>query len=66
MNSPGQSSQNRRICVFVFSMFRDLMGERDELMTRGWPELRRFCRERQFQLVETHLRCWLRRGISPA
>ena len=47
---------NRRIRVFVSSTFRDMMGERDELMTHAWPELRRFCRERQVELVGVDLR----------
>ena len=50
MNSPDQPSQTRRIRVFVSSTFRDMSGERDELMTHAWPELRRFCRERQVEL----------------
>ena len=33
-----------------------MMGERDELMTHAWPERRRFCRERQVELVEVDLR----------
>ncbi len=49
-------NDNRRIRVFVSSTFRDMMGERDELMTHAWPELRRFCRERQVELVEVDLR----------
>ena len=56
MNSPEIPIQNRRIRVFVSSTFRDMMGERDELMTHAWPELRRFCRERQVELVEVDLR----------
>ena len=32
------------------------MEERDALMTHCWPELRRFCRERQVELVEVDLR----------
>ncbi|MGA2605065.1 MAG: tetratricopeptide repeat protein [Verrucomicrobiia bacterium] len=55
-NSPSDSTVNRRIRVFVSSTFRDMMGERDELMTHTWPELRRFCRERQVELVEVDLR----------
>src|ERR1035441_9052249 len=47
---------NRRIRVFVSSTFRDMVEERDELMTQAWPELRRFCRERQVELVEVDLR----------
>jgi hypothetical protein len=49
-------SDNRRIRVFVSSTFRDMIWERDELMTHAWPELRRFCRERQLELVEVDLR----------
>jgi len=47
---------NRRIRVFVSSTFRDMMEERNILMTHTWPELRRFCRERQVELVEVDLR----------
>jgi hypothetical protein len=49
-------NDNRRIRVFVSSTFRDMVGERDELMAQTWPELRRFCRERQVELVEVDLR----------
>jgi nephrocystin-3 len=51
---------NRAIRVFVSSTFRDMMEERNALMTHTWPELRRFCKERQVELVEVDLR-W---GIS--
>src|ERR1017187_7651614 len=51
-----QMSKNRRIRVFVSSTFRDMVEERDELMTQTWPELRRFCRERQVELTEVDLR----------
>jgi hypothetical protein len=44
-------NDNRRIRVFVSSTFRDMMGERDELMPHAWPELRRLCRERQLELA---------------
>lgn len=37
-----------------------MVEDRDELMSHAWPELRRFCRERQVELVEVDLR-W---GIS--
>jgi len=49
-------SDNRRIRVFVSSTFRDMVEDRNELMTQTWPELRRFCRERQVELVEVDLR----------
>ncbi len=55
-DSNAQQSENRRIRVFVSSTFRDMMEERDLLMTHAWPELRRFCRERQLELVEVDLR----------
>ena len=57
---PAPQSENRRVRVFVSSTFRDMMEERDDLMTHAWPALRRFCRERQVELVEVDLR-W---GIS--
>ena len=46
----------RSIRVFISSTFRDMMEERDVLMTHTWPELRSFCRERQVELVEVDLR----------
>jgi len=49
-------SNNRRVRVFISSTFRDMKEERDELMTHTWPELRRFCRERQVELVVVDLR----------
>lgn len=52
--------ENRRIRVFISSTFRDMMAERDALMSHAWPELRSFCLERQVELVEVDMR-W---GIS--
>ena len=49
-------TDNRRIRVFVSSTFRDMVEERDELMTHTWPEMRRFCRDRQVEFVEVDLR----------
>jgi hypothetical protein len=34
----------------------DMLEDRDALMTHAWPELRRFCRERDVELVEVDLR----------
>ena len=51
---------DRLIRVFVSSTFRDMKEERDALMTRTWPLLRQFCRERHVEFVEVDLR-W---GIS--
>ena len=53
-------SRERRIRIFVSSTFRDMVEDRNALMSHTWPELRRFCRERQVDLVEVDLR-W---GIS--
>ena len=50
------ASDNRRIRVFVSSTFRDMIEERNALMTHAWPELRRFCHERHVELVEVDLR----------
>ncbi len=48
--------KNRRVRVFVSSTFRDMMEERNELMAHTWPQLRKFCRERQVELTEVDLR----------
>jgi nephrocystin-3 len=53
---------NRRIRVFISSTFRDMVEERDTLMTHTWPALRRLCQERYVDLVEVDLR-W---GITEA
>jgi len=50
------NSHKRTIRVFISSTFRDMMEERDAMMTHTWPELRRFCRERQVEFVEVDLR----------
>jgi len=60
MNGTPPSPDNRRIRIFVSSTFRDMVEDRNELMTHAWPELRKFCRDRQVELVEVDLR-W---GIS--
>jgi tetratricopeptide (TPR) repeat protein len=52
--------QNRSIRVFVSSTFRDMIEDRNELMTHCWPVLRKFCAERHVELTEVDLR-W---GIS--
>jgi len=48
--------EKRSIRVFVSSTFRDMIEDRNALMTHTWPELRRFCRERHVELVEVDLR----------
>ena len=52
----GGATTNRRIRVFVSSTFRDMIEERDTLMTHTWPALRRLCQERHAEFVEVDLR----------
>ena len=52
----------RVIRVFLSSTFRDFAEERDLLVKKVFPELRRLCRERKVDLVEVDLR-W---GITEA
>lgn len=50
------SEKSRVIRVFLSSTFRDFAEERDLLVRKVFPELRRLCRERQVELVEVDLR----------
>ena len=52
---------NRQIRVFISSTFRDMQDERDELMRKTFPVLRRKAAERDVTLTELDLR-W---GITP-
>jgi nephrocystin-3 len=55
--SPNQSTtSSRTIRVFLSSTFRDFAEERDLLVRKVFPELRRKCRERQVELVDVDLR----------
>jgi hypothetical protein len=54
--STNPTFEKRTIRVFISSTFRDMVEDRNALMTHCWPELRRFCRERQVELVEVDLR----------
>jgi len=56
------TTQSRTVRIFISSTFRDFSGERDLLVRRIFPELRRRCRERQVELVDVDLR-W---GITEA
>ena len=47
---------SRTVRVFLSSTFRDFIQERDELVKRVFPELRRKCRERLVELVADDLR----------
>jgi nephrocystin-3 len=51
---PTQNS--RTVRVFLSSTFRDFARERDLLVRKVFPELRRRCRERQVELVDVDLR----------
>ena len=53
--------ENRQIRVFISSTFRDMQDERDELMKKTFPVLRRKAAERDVTLTELDLR-W---GITP-
>ena len=48
--------RQRVVRVFLSSTFRDFIEERDVLVKRVFPELRRFCRERFVELIEVDLR----------
>jgi len=48
--------ENRQIRIFISSTFRDMMQERDYLITRIFPELRRYCEDRDISLFELDLR----------
>ena len=57
-----ESQKSRQIRVFISSTFRDFAEERDLLVKKIFPELRRRCRERKVELVDVDLR-W---GITEA
>ncbi|MDB4579009.1 DUF4062 domain-containing protein [Akkermansiaceae bacterium] len=50
------NEKSRVIRVFLSSTFRDFGEERDLLVKKVFPELRRLCRQRQVELVEVDLR----------
>jgi nephrocystin-3 len=49
-------TSSRTVRVFLSSTFRDFAEERDLLVKKVFPELRRRCRERQVELVDVDLR----------
>ena len=49
-------SPSRLVRVFISSTFRDFMGERDELVKKVFPELRRRAKERFVEILEVDLR----------
>ena len=50
---PGSQSvaKNHVARVFVSSTFRDMVEDRNELMSHVWPALRKLCRERAVELT---------------
>ena len=51
------STYNQRVIrVFVSSTFRDMQAERDELVKRTFPQLRKLCEERNVVWSEVDLR----------
>lgn len=57
-----RTMQWKTVYVFVSSTFNDMHAERDMLVKRVFPELRRWCAKRKLQLREIDLR-W---GVSAA
>lgn len=51
-----EAGNSRTVRVFLSSTFRDFMEERDLLVRKVFPELRRRCRQRQVELIEVDLR----------
>lgn len=49
-------NSSRTVRIFISSTFRDFAGERDELVKKVFPELRRRCKARFVELLEVDLR----------
>jgi len=56
MANNSSSLQDRVVRVFVSSTFRDMHAERDELIKRVFPQLRKLCEERSVTWSEVDLR----------
>ena len=50
------TTKDRVVRVFISSTFRDMVEDRNELMSHVWPALRKICRERAVEFVEVDLR----------
>ena len=50
------SQLTRLIRIFISSTFRDFLAERDELVKKVFPELRRRCRAHHIEILEVDLR----------
>ena len=55
-SDPTRSLLSRTVRIFISSTFRDFAAERDLLVRKVFPELRRRCRERQVELIDVDLR----------
>jgi len=53
---PGGPPRSRYIRVFVSSTFKDMKAERDELILRVFPQLRKLCDQRAVVWGEVDLR----------
>ena len=51
-----EKAQDREIRIFVSSTFHDMMPERDRLVKKVFPDLRKLCQERGVELTEVDLR----------
>jgi nephrocystin-3 len=51
-----RTNDNRTIRVFVSSTFRDMKAERDELVLRVFPQLKKFCEKRSVNWEQVELR----------
>jgi len=49
-------AKDRVVRVFVSSTFKDMIEDRNELMSRVWPALRKICRGRAVEFVDVDLR----------
>jgi len=48
---PQPAAKDRVVRVFVSSTFRDMVEDRNELMSHVWPALRKLCRDRAVELT---------------
>ena len=56
MQPPEQHTQGRQIRVFISSTFRDMQAERNLLVKKVFPQLRKLCEERAVAWTEVDLR----------
>ena len=47
LDQKSKVAQQRVIRLFISSTFRDMQAERDELVKRNFPQLRKLCEERE-------------------